>query len=154
MLLNYYLWVKKKQSSFYFLRFISPLPPPSGHSCSFYGHSWYFISLVFITSFHFHPSSLKSQLKCCFLQKVFPDFLLKMDLSFFCVLIKFGMRMQCRIYFVLIYVIGGLVTFLSLLLLAHGRGNHICSSPYLVPNSPELLDCVLLHGWSWVDIRS
>ena len=74
-----------------------------------------------------------------------------MDLFSFCVLLKLGMCVQYRIYFILIYAIHGLVTLLSLLLLSPGRGNHVCSSPHLVPNSPELLDCVLMHGWSWVD---
>lgn len=69
-----------------------------------------------------------------------------MDLFSFCVLLKLGMCVQYRIYFILIYAIHGLVTLLSLLLLAAGRGNYVCSSPHLVPNSLELLDCVLMHG--------
>lgn len=74
-----------------------------------------------------------------------------MDLSSFCVLLKFGMCVQYRISFILIYAMHGLVTFLCPLLLAPGRGNHVCSSPHLVPNSPESLGYVLMQGWSWVD---
>ena len=74
-----------------------------------------------------------------------------MDLSTFCVLLKFGMYVQYRIFFILIYAMHGLVTFLSLLLLASAKGNCVCSSPHLVPNSPESLGYVLMHGWSRVD---
>ena len=100
---------------------------------------------------HPWPRAWGRGLAAQFLQKVFPKYLLKMDLSSFCVLLKVGMYVQYRIFFILIYAMHGLVTFLSLLLLASAKGNCVCSSPHLVPNSPESLGYVLMHGWSRVD---
>lgn len=79
------------------------------------------------------------------LPKVFPKYLLKMGLSSFCVLLKFGMCVPYRISFILIYAMHGLVTFLCPCCIG-SEGNHVCSSPHLVPNSPESLGCVLIQG--------